>query len=182
MNADHDAAPGGLYRRWATLGWGRIGRTWPFVLFISAIYGLAASTIYVSSGLGTWSPTWQPGWQTLRLSLLYVLFPAVSEELIWRWGLISPTAFGDRERAARAILLSSTVALLVHPLVALTVAPQTREMFLAPVFLVIVLLLGLTCGTLYVIARSIWPSVVVHWVTIVAWKFLFGGPFLFFGR
>ena len=36
-------------------------------------------------------------------------------------------------------------------------------------------LLGATCTAAYLISRSIWPPVVLHWLTVLAWIWLLGG-------
>ena len=52
-----------------------------------------------------------------------------------------------------------------------------RFSFLNPWFLATVAVLGLLLTRLYVATRSLWPSIIVHWLVVVAWKLFLGGPF-----
>ncbi len=168
------------FDRLSALGWGRTGAHWRPILFLMAVFAVVGSLLYFACGLGTWSPGARPLSRTWRLSAIYVLFPALAEELLWRWLLIPPRLFCRTSHALILIVLTTVIATLAHPLVAVTVAPHTRSVFCDPCFLAITALLQAACGLLYLLSRSIWPSVFLHWLTIVVWKFLYGGPFLFF--
>ncbi len=174
-------ASGFFAERLSALGVGKTASRWHVLLALATAFGILAGGIYLTAGLGQWSPSFTPMGKVVRLSLAYIMFPALVEELCWRWLLIPPRswrAFGSG--TVYSILLSAGVATAAHPLVAWGIAPQAREVFCNPFFLLIVFLLGLFCGTMYVVARSIWPPVALHWFTIVNWKFLFDGPLLFF--
>ncbi|HUK34798.1 MAG TPA: CPBP family glutamic-type intramembrane protease, partial [Vicinamibacterales bacterium] len=62
-----------------------------------------------------------------------------------------------------------------HPLNAWMFRPQVLGLFSSHAYLVLVTLLGLTCTATYFVSRSIWPPVVIHWVTVVTWMWFLGG-------
>ena len=47
--------------------------------------------------------------------------------------------------------------------------------FSNPIFLVLVGILGLCCTITYCKTRSIWPSIIFHWLVVVAWLLFLGG-------
>lgn len=70
----------------------------------------------------------------------------------------------------------STLAFVAwHPLNALTVNRSALPIFLDPAFLLIFAGLGAVCGYGYVVSRSIWVPVLIHWATVVVWVLLLGG-------
>lgn len=103
-------------------------------------------------------------------------FPALGEEFFFRGMLIGrdTAALGTKATLWR-LSASSLVFTLWHPLNALTINPGAQSFFLNPIFLVIVFLLGLSTGAAYVISRSIWTPIIIHWVTVVIWVELLGG-------
>lgn len=148
-----------------------------------AVYGVAATAIYLNAGLGRWSPQFTPIERTLALSLGFFVVPSLCEELLWRWLLIPPGVLGKASgKSLLAVVATSLVFTAAHPLAGVYIVPHARDVFTNPAFLLIVFLLGLTCGSMYVVSKSIWPPVLTHWITVLAWKFLFGGPFVLLGR
>ena len=77
--------------------------------------------------------------------------------------------------AWRSILLSTLAFVAWHPLNALLLNHSAIPLFLNPWFLVITAALGITCGYGYVVSRSIWVPVIIHWTTVCAWVLLLGG-------
>ena len=71
--------------------------------------------------------------------------------------------------AALAVYVAS------HPINALLFRPQVLGLFESTSYLVLATLLGLTCTATYLISRSIWPPVTIHWLTVVMWIWLLGG-------
>jgi len=120
--------------------------------------------------------------QVIETPLLPVLpftlfiFPSLLEEAFFR-GILIPNAAAGRSkgRIAGYILLSTTAFVLWHPVNALTINPAAASLFLNPAFLLIVALLGLTCGISYVISRSLWTPIIIHWLTVVVWVLFLGG-------
>lgn len=145
-------------------------RAW--VLF--PFYVAAALAIGFGSGLLRWEPVmtvWAP---VVLLAML--VSPSILEEVVFR-GLLIPRDIrrSGRLRAALTISWSTLLYVLWHPLAALITGPEERRFFSDPAFLAIVTLLGITCGHNYVVSRSLWGSILIHWVTVVVWVFLFGG-------
>lgn len=112
----------------------------------------------------------------LLLPLTLFIFPSLLEELFFR-GLLIPRTISDSGRAAvwRSILLSTLAFVAWHPFNALLFNHSAIPLFLNPWFLVITAALGLTCGYGYVVSRSIWVPVIIHWMTVCAWVLLLGG-------
>ena len=110
---------------------------------------------------------------TTVLALAATLFvaPALGEELLFR-GLLVPR---DRPTIA-AMALSVLLFVLWHPLQALTIGPPWAGTFLDPWFLAAVAVLGAALARIYAATRSLWPCVVAHWLAVLGWKLLLGGP------
>ncbi len=144
-------------------GWGRagleLGWALPLMLLLAHLGGL----IRLQS----------PPDATTALGLAATLFvaPALGEELLFR-GLLVPR---DRPTIA-AMALSVLLFVLWHPLQALTLGPPWAGAFLEPWFLATVAVLGAALARIYVATRSLWPCVVAHWLVVLGWKLLLGGP------
>ncbi len=110
----------------------------------------------------------------LPLSLL--IFPSLLEEAFFR-GVLIPN--NTKNKGYRYVVfytaLSTLIFLLWHPLVALTINPAAREIFLNPSFLLIVFCLGLVCSLSYIYSRSLWWPIVIHWLTVLLWVLFLGG-------
>lgn len=104
------------------------------------------------------------------------LFPALLEESFFR-GILIPN--NTKQRGAKTILfvtlLSATLFTLWHPLNALTVNPGAQALFCDPYFLVIVFCLGIVCSLSYILSRSLWVPIIIHWLTVVVWVIFLGG-------
>ena len=98
--------------------------------------------------------------------------PAFGEELLFR-GLIIPL----EGAASSSLAVSVLLFVLWHPLQALTFGPPWAEAFLDPWFLAAVAILGTALARIYVATASLWPCILVHWLVVLGWKALFGGPF-----
>jgi predicted Abi (CAAX) family protease len=44
-------------------------------------------------------------------------------------------------------------------------------------FLAAVAILGAALGRIYVVTGSLWPCIFAHWLIVLGWKALLGGPF-----
>lgn len=112
------------------------------------------------------------GTTTLRLAALLFLAPALGEELLFR-GLLIP-----REgNTTRWMAISVVLFVLWHPLQAITFGPPWAETFLDPWFLAAVAILGVALARIYAATRSLWPCILTHWLLVLGWKTLLGGPF-----
>jgi uncharacterized protein len=108
----------------------------------------------------------------LALSVTLFFAPAFAEELLFRVLIIPP------ERSGLRHLLGSVVAFVAwHPLQAVTIGPPWAGAFLDPGFLACVAILGTLLARIYVATRSVWPCAVVHWIVVLVWKVVLGGPF-----
>ena len=52
---------------------------------------------------------------------------------------------------------------------------EASQTFLDPVFLLLATLLGGCCTFVYLRTGSIWPSTLIHWLSLVSWKAFLGG-------
>ena len=80
-----------------------------------------------------------------------------------------------RSRVTVVAGLALAIYVASHPLNAWLFRPQVLSLFSSETYLVLTTLLGLTCTATYWISRSIWPSVFIHWVTVIVWIALLGG-------
>ncbi len=104
------------------------------------------------------------------------IFPSLLEEMFFR-GVLIPreTLSAGRRGATRAVVLSSLAFVAWHPINALAFNHSAIPVFLDPWFLVIVVALGVTCGHAYVVSRSVWVPVIIHWATVSVWVLFLGG-------
>ncbi|MDX1927398.1 MAG: CPBP family glutamic-type intramembrane protease [Pirellulaceae bacterium] len=137
-------------------------------------YSLAALAIGFSSGVYTVGQLDLQKYWFLPLSLF--LFPSIPEEFFFRGLLIPRNAIElPWQRSVSYVIFSAFAFTIWHPLNALTVNPTAQSFFLNPFFLGIVFLLGLACGYSYLLSRSIWVPVLIHWLTVVVWVLFLGG-------
>lgn len=137
-------------------------------------FAAAALAIGFSSGLFEVQLLTSPAAPVLPFTMF--VFPALLEELFFR-GILIPRNIRDRgqKKAALAIVLSTLAFVIWHPANALIFDPSVIPFFFNPAFLGITALLGITCGTGYVLSRSIWVPVIIHWATVILWVFFLGG-------
>lgn len=136
----------------------------------------AASALLLGLGGGVLEPGFaRPEWPVFFYASVLVS-PAFLEELIFR-GLLIPRDIRQRGPWSTWIVIagSTAVYVLAHPLGALTTSPGARPYFLDSSFLAIVTLLGITCSYSYVVSKSLWVPILIHWLTVVAWVTFFGG-------
>lgn len=110
------------------------------------------------------------------LPLTLFIFPSLLEEAFFRGSLI-PRNIVDAgaTKATGAVVISTVIFVAWHPLNALAFNHSAIPLFLDPWFLLIVCALGITCGYGYVVSRSIWVPVIIHWATVTVWVLVFGG-------
>lgn len=104
------------------------------------------------------------------------VFPSLLEEAFFR-GVLIPNNVGtqSKSRIVVYIAVSTTTFVLWHPANALTINTTAAALFLNPAFLLIVTLLGITCSVSYVLSRSLWTPIIIHWLTVVVWVIFLGG-------
>lgn len=145
-------------------------RAWVLVPF----YAIVAMAVGFGSGLFHFQIISAKLAPLLPLTLF--VFPSLLEEAFFR-GVLIPrdTARHGRKRIILVVAGSTLLFVIWHPLGALTVNPSAVPVFLDPAFLLIVAALGITCGYSYVVSKSLWAPVLIHWATVVAWVFFLGG-------
>lgn len=111
----------------------------------------------------------------LLLVTLFV-FPSLLEEAFFR-GILIPRDTVERgaTRSILAIGWSTLWFVAWHPFNAVTINPSAPALFLDPAFLLTSAVLGITCGYAYVVSKSLWVPVLIHWATVVVWVFFLGG-------
>lgn len=123
-------------------------------------------------GLMNWQPRFDA--QIMRLAAVALIVPALGEELLFRAALLPRP--GEGRSSFRPIVISMFLFVLWHPPQALLFGPHWAAVVLDPWFLACVAALGVASARLYLGTGSIWPSVLLHWFVVVAWKALLGGP------
>ena len=159
-------------------------RTWPSG---SGWLGLVRNALWLLPLLGLlgwWGGflAWDPRFdrELLLVAAVALIFPALVEETIFRGALLKPPSDGATGLGPAA--LSAILFALWHPLQkwfygALDLpAPGWAAYAGDWTFLLAAAALGLACARLVLATRSIWPAVALHWLVVVAWKALFGGP------
>lgn len=111
-------------------------------------------------------------WLPILVTTFFI--PALLEEFIWRVLLVPKP---QSKYFWRVGILALLLYVLSHPLGAWLFRPTARDVFYDPAFLLLAGLLGLVCLAAYARTKSLWPSVVIHWLVVAIWL-LFGGRFL----
>lgn len=150
--------------------------------FRTPLKGLIPVPIYVGASLviGFGAELFSPG--VIDSPMLFVLpfslfiFPSLLEEAFFR-GILIPNnaASQSKSRIVAYVVLSTAAFVLWHPVNALTINTTAASLFLNPAFLLIVALLGITCSISYIVSRSLWTPIIVHWLTVVIWVIFLGG-------
>ncbi len=143
---------------------------------IAALYFLTVGLLGIFSGFLNPGPAALPGRVLPVFAFIIALKPCLLEELVYR-GLFVPHR--EEKATVRSVLIQSAVSLAIfiaaHPLNGRFLRPQAFDAFSHPVFLVSAGLLGLVCTLTYRKTGSIYPAVVIHWLTVFAWIPFLGG-------
>jgi len=142
--------------------------------FLVPFYGMFSLIIGFYSGLLRY--------ELISLKLMPFLlvtlfvFPSLLEEAFFR-GILIPreTITRGARQIIFAITRSALLFVLWHPFNAFLFNNQAIKFFFNPAFLLIVAALGITCSYSYIISKSIWIPVLIHWLTVIIWVFFFGG-------
>ena len=152
-----------------TQGWLRCLLVFLAYIVIAFVLGLATGTLRLEA-------YGEAPYRLVRFAAIAFLVPCLSEELLFRAALLPDPrqSTSARYRVGRAAV---AVALFVlwHPLNGLFLKTEARQVFLDPGFLTLAALLGTCSSAMYLLTGSIWPSTLVHWVTVVVWKAFLGG-------
>jgi len=142
-------------------------------LAIEAAWSLPlAGLLCAAGGLMNFGLAEDPG-QLARLALVAFVAPALGEEALFRVLLLPPPG---EPASNRRVALSVALFVLWHPPQALLFGAHWGAVVLNPGFLAAVAVVGLALARLYRRTGSIWPCVMLHWLTVVGWKALLGGP------
>jgi uncharacterized protein len=162
-----------LFSTWpAAAAW----RAFPVEAFWLAI---VLAVVGGTGGFVRWDPDFGPA---LLEVAAWALGVALFEQALFRAILLKPPSDGASNLGPAA--LSAFLSALWHPLQVLICQwnlvgrcplPWSWLGF-NPWFLIACFALGFACARLVLRARSIWPAVLLHWLVILAWYALFGGP------
>ena len=146
------------------------------ILAVYGIYAVVGVVVGVSTGF------LQPGVLKIEakalliLAPLLLLRPALVEELVFRAGLLPhPAEKQSRRKIAIFSVVSLVLFVLSHPLNGLFFRHEILSTFTDPVFLGLAAGLGIVSSFAYLRSGSLWPSVWMHWASVVAWIGFFGG-------
>jgi len=117
--------------------------------------------------------------EVLRLAGRALIVPSLFEELLYRV-LLNPHRSEHRFESRRWFWGGVSIALYVasHPVGTWLLRPWASGVLAAPDFLLIVGLLGGATLLAYWRSGSLWPPLVLHWLTVVGWLLLGGGELL----
>ncbi len=153
---------------------------WQSVFVVLAAFGVAAVLVGWATGFLTWTQTELPPGTFLFTAAVLLVAPGLLEELIFRvWLLPHRTEPRSVHDQYAAVVFSVVVFAAWHVVNAWFFFPVAREVFWDWRFLVIVMLLGTACASVYLRTGSIYPAIFVHWAIVVAWKGVLGGPVFF---
>lgn len=106
-----------------------------------------------------------------RFAAIALFVPVLAEEAIFRAALLpAPSSNPSLLRCALAIAAFA----LWHPLQVLWFGQSWGAVVQNPWFLTAVVALGVATTRLYLATSSLWPSIALHWLVVVAWKALGG--------
>lgn len=139
----------------------------PLFVLIAVAVGFTAGLLHVEPLNSKLAPL---------LPITLFIFPSLLEEAFFRGILIPRNILASGvTRATGPVVISTLVFVAWHPLNALAFNHSAIPLFLDPWFLVIVCALGITCGYGYVVSRSIWVPVIIHWAAVTVWVLFLGG-------
>ena len=147
---------------------------WPVTLQGSIIF--AALALPLAWGAGLLEPGFI-GWPyAVILPLTLLVFPSLLEEVFFR-GLLLPRgeSLVSRSQTFRVVGLNAALFTAWHPLNALTINRGAEALFLDPVFLGIVFILGVICGMTVLRTGNLWAAILLHWFTVLIWVVFLGG-------
>jgi predicted Abi (CAAX) family protease len=132
--------------------------------------------IYIGFRTNLFQPGWLDSPITPLLPFILLVFPSLLEEAFFRGVLIPRNILeSGPAKAVWSAVISTLLFVAWHPFNALAFNPTAIPLFLDPWFLVIVGAMGLTCGCAYILSRSIWVPVIIHWAAVTVWVLFLGG-------
>lgn len=151
-------------------------REWAWCLGVYGLGMLATVLIGFGTGLLTVQVVAITPIRLGMLAFLIFLKPCLVEETIFR-GVLLPHRSETHTQAEiwKWSVFSLMVFICAHPLNGWLIKPAVLGLFLSPAFLMCAGILGLVCTLVYLRTGSIWPPVILHWMSVVVWITLLGG-------
>lgn len=109
--------------------------------------------------------------ELVRMAAIAFVVPAFAEELVFR-AVLTPAFTWPWA------LLSTGTYVAWHPLAAYAFMPEALPLFADGMFLALVAALGALCWVAHWRTRSLWSSIVLHWLVVVVWKAASGTSFI----
>ncbi|PYQ81564.1 MAG: hypothetical protein DMG01_03670 [Acidobacteria bacterium] len=151
--------------------WRRCALVYALFLVCSLPIGLLSGLLH--PGLAPLAPA-----AAILTTITLLAHPACTEELIFRVMML-PRRIDRLPRGSLCALAIALIAFVAaHPLNARLFWPASLGLFANPYYLALAALLGLACSAAYLISGSIWPSILIHWISVVLWMLLLGGQAL----
>lgn len=151
-------------------------RTWLHCLLVYAAFAALALSIGFGSGLLRLSLAELSPKTFALLAITTFISPALAEEICFR---VLPLPRNPARVTKRRLALLSTASLVAfvaaHPLSAWLFRPVAWALFTSPEFLTIAAFLGAASTAVYLISKSLWPPVLLHWTAVLTWITLLGG-------
>jgi predicted Abi (CAAX) family protease len=147
-----------------------------FSFVVLFIYMAAALSIGFCSGFFKIKVFKADIWVMIILPIFLLFVPSLFEETFFR-GLLLPHK-ARKISIVRQVFYSvfSIFAFIVwHPINAMTMNHPAYAIFTNPVFLCLAALMGIACTITYLKSGSLWISVAIHWLTVLAWVFFLSG-------
>ncbi|MBL1177402.1 CPBP family glutamic-type intramembrane protease [Pantanalinema sp. GBBB05] len=151
-------------------------RDWSIALSTLLGYGVLATAIGVSQGLLQIKPWSASRKHYLLLAGRLFFLPALLEEWLFRVLLLPyPRAGVTGQMWITWAIVSLTVFVAYHAIVAKTIAKHRASTLLHPIFLTLTGLLGVACTLAYWLTGSLLLITLIHWAVVVVWLTLLGG-------
>ncbi len=145
-------------------------RAWGESTALLTLFASISVPFSLLSGLFAWTPSTDGLWQ---VALVAFFLPALTEELAFRGPLL---ILGNKTLHFQLAAMLLALFVLWHLVNAWLLMTEARGLFDDPRFLVVAFGLGMTCTFATFRSRSLWPAIFIHWLVVVGWKGLFGGP------
>lgn len=158
-------------------------QAWQRCALIYLAFLACAVPLGIASGLIHAAVAPLPVSAALIVACTLLVHPAITEEIVFR-ALLLPRqpARVSRGRLGAAIVVALFLYVVAHPLNAHFFWPAALGVFTNPWYLALATLLGVACTATYLVSGSIWPPVIVHWVTVASWILFLGGQGLLGSR
>lgn len=122
------------------------------------------------------APVRDSPWLVLGAPLYLLVRPALLEEFVFRVLLLPhPSEHRSRSSVLGQSILAGLAFVAIHPINGMFFHDPPLLVFVDPVFLTLAALLGAVCIGAYLTSGSIWPPVILHWLTVTVWILFLGG-------